>query len=100
MERLCARSWATIAWLDDSSGGKLTEERSIPDQVAGLQILYREQERRKRVLGWRRTHKDPFECFLITMLCASGPFYPVVLIYQHPRPVSPLLFIGAGQLAR
>jgi hypothetical protein len=22
--------------------------------------LYREQERRKRVLGWRRTHKDPF----------------------------------------
>jgi len=23
--------------------------------------LYREQERRKRVLGWRRTHKDPFE---------------------------------------
>ncbi len=23
--------------------------------------LYREQERRKRVLGWRRTQKDPFE---------------------------------------
>jgi hypothetical protein len=23
--------------------------------------LYRERERRKRVLGWRRTHKDPFE---------------------------------------
>jgi len=23
--------------------------------------LYRGQERRKRVLGWRRTHKDPFE---------------------------------------
>ena len=23
--------------------------------------MYREQERRKRVLGWRRTHKDPFE---------------------------------------
>jgi hypothetical protein len=23
--------------------------------------LYREQERRKRVLGWRRTNKDPFE---------------------------------------
>ena len=29
--------------------------------AAGLQSLYREQERRKRVLGWRRTHKDPFE---------------------------------------
>src|SRR5260370_42026801 len=27
----------------------------------GLDILYREQERRKRVLGWRRTHRDPFE---------------------------------------
>ena len=23
--------------------------------------MYREQERRKRVLGWRRTHKDPFD---------------------------------------
>ncbi len=22
--------------------------------------MYREQERRKRLLGWRRTHKDPF----------------------------------------
>jgi hypothetical protein len=27
---------------------------------AGLEALCREQERRKRVLGWRRTHKDPF----------------------------------------
>ena len=25
-----------------------------------LKTLYREQERRKHVLGWRRTHKDPF----------------------------------------
>jgi hypothetical protein len=33
----------------------------VPDPTAGLQTLYREQERRKRVLGWRRTHKDPFE---------------------------------------
>ncbi len=23
--------------------------------------MYREQERRKRVLGWRRTQKDPFD---------------------------------------
>ena len=29
--------------------------------TAGLDTLYREQERRKRVLGWRRTQKDPFE---------------------------------------
>jgi hypothetical protein len=28
--------------------------------ATGLETLYREQERRKRVLGWRRTHKDPF----------------------------------------
>jgi hypothetical protein len=28
---------------------------------APVHTLYREQERRKRVLGWRRTHKDPFE---------------------------------------
>jgi hypothetical protein len=41
--------------------GKLPIEGSIPDPAAGLQTLYREQERRKRVLGWRRTHKDPFE---------------------------------------
>src|SRR6266446_1789480 len=36
-------------------------EGSVPDPEAGLETLYREQERRKRVLGWRRTHKDPFE---------------------------------------
>jgi hypothetical protein len=40
---------------------KLPAERSIPDRATGLQILYREQERRKRVVGWRRTHKDPFD---------------------------------------
>ena len=40
---------------------KISVEGSIPDPAAGLQTLYREQERRKRVLGWRRTHKDPFE---------------------------------------
>ena len=41
--------------------GNVPAERSIPDPAAGLHTLYREQERRKRVLGWRRTHKDPFE---------------------------------------
>ncbi len=34
---------------------------SIPEPKSALETLYREQERRKRVLGWRRTHKDPFE---------------------------------------
>ena len=41
--------------------GKLPEERNAPDPTTGLETLYHEQERRKRVLGWRRTHKDPFE---------------------------------------
>jgi len=41
--------------------GKLPVEGSVPDPTAGLETLYREQERRERVLGWRRTHKDPFE---------------------------------------
>jgi hypothetical protein len=47
--------------VDDCTVGKLTEERSVLDPTAGFEILYREQERRKRVLGWRHTHKDPFE---------------------------------------
>jgi len=47
--------------VDDCTMGKLPEERSVGDPTAGLQTLYREQERRKRVLGWRSTHKDPFD---------------------------------------
>ena len=39
---------------------KLPVGESAPDPTAELQTLSREQERRKRVLGWRRTHKDPF----------------------------------------
>ncbi len=46
--------------VDDCTVEKLPEERSVPDPTAGLETLYREQEQRKRVLGWRRTHKDPF----------------------------------------
>ena len=40
--------------------GILPAEKSVPAPNAGLETLYREQEKRKRVLGWRRTHKDPF----------------------------------------
>jgi integrase-like protein len=47
--------------VEQCTAGKLPAERSTPDPTAGLETLYREQERRKRVLGWRRTHKDPFE---------------------------------------
>jgi hypothetical protein len=39
---------------------KLPAEGSIPNRATGLQTLYQEQERRKRVLGWRRTHKDQY----------------------------------------
>ncbi len=47
--------------VERSMAGDVLAERSVPDPTAGFEILYREQERRKRVLGWRRTHKDPFE---------------------------------------
>jgi hypothetical protein len=43
------------------TAGTLPAEGSIPDPAAGLHSLYREQERRKRVLGWQHTHKYPFE---------------------------------------
>jgi hypothetical protein len=41
--------------------GNIPTESSVPCPAAGLLTLYREQERRKRILGWRRTQKDPFE---------------------------------------
>ncbi len=41
--------------------GDILAERSVPDPAVGVHSLSREQERRKRVVGWRRTHKDPFE---------------------------------------
>jgi Integrase core domain len=47
--------------VEQCTAGKLPEEGNAPDPPAGFGTLYREQERRKRVLGWRRTHKDPFE---------------------------------------
>ena len=47
--------------VEQCTSGKLSAERSAPAPNAGLEALCREQERRKRVLGWRRTHKDPFE---------------------------------------
>jgi hypothetical protein len=47
--------------VDQCTAGKLPDEGSFPNPATGLESLYREQERRKRVLGWRRTHRDPFE---------------------------------------
>ena len=41
--------------------GNVPAERSASDPAAVLYTLNRKQERRKHVLGWRRTRKDPFE---------------------------------------
>ncbi len=50
-----------IFCVDDCMTGTLPVEGSAPDPAPTFHTLYREQERRKRILGWRRTHKDPFE---------------------------------------
>ena len=47
--------------VESCTAGNVPAEGSALDPAIGLRSLYREQERRKRVLGWRRTHKDPFE---------------------------------------
>ena len=47
--------------MESCTAGTLPAERSVPDPAAGLYTLFHEQEQRKRILGWRRTHKDPFE---------------------------------------
>jgi hypothetical protein len=50
-----------VFWVAQCTAGNLPDGRSFPNPAVGLETLRREQERRKRVLGWRRTHKDPFE---------------------------------------
>jgi len=47
--------------VDDCTAGALQTSGSVPNPAAVFHTLYQEQERRKRVLGWRRTQKDPFE---------------------------------------
>lgn len=47
--------------VENCTAGNIPAEKSVPNPAVGLHTLYREQERRKRVLGWQRTHKDPFE---------------------------------------
>jgi hypothetical protein len=49
-----------IFCIQDCSAGALPAEGRSPDLEPGIQTLYQEQERRKRVLGWQHTHKDPF----------------------------------------
>jgi hypothetical protein len=47
--------------VDNCTAGTLPDKKSAPEPAAMFRTLYGEQERRKRVLGWRRTHKAPFE---------------------------------------
>ncbi len=47
--------------VEQCTAGTFPNEGSVPGPAPAFHGLYREQERRKRVLGWRRTHKDPFE---------------------------------------
>lgn len=46
--------------VQECTAGSILAQGRTPDLEAGIHRLYREQERRKRVLGWRHTHKDPF----------------------------------------
>ena len=47
--------------VERSMAGSFPIEEWIPAPTTGLETLYREQERRKRVHCFRRTRKDPFE---------------------------------------
>jgi hypothetical protein len=47
--------------VEQCTTGLVAAEVSVSDRSGGLLALYQEQEKRKRVLGWRRTHNDPFE---------------------------------------
>jgi hypothetical protein len=47
--------------IERCTAGMFRSLRSASDPAAVLHALYQEQERRKRVLGWRHTQKDPFE---------------------------------------
>jgi hypothetical protein len=47
--------------VETCTTGVVPTGESIPDLSGGLPALYQQQEKRKRVLGWRRTHNDPFE---------------------------------------
>ncbi len=58
---LCQEHASSSPALDDCTAGTLQASGNAPDPAAAFHILYQEQKRRKRVLGWRRTHKDPFE---------------------------------------
>jgi hypothetical protein len=46
--------------VEHCRAGNIPVERSVSEPITALHTLYREQKRRKRVLGWRRTHTDHY----------------------------------------
>jgi hypothetical protein len=66
-------------------------EGSVPNPLVGLPTLYQEQEKRKRVLGWRRTHKDPFagEWERITSWLQANPERSSGGIFRELQRLSP-----------
>jgi len=47
--------------VEHCTAGNIPADRSVPDLATVFHTRYREQVRRKQVLGWRRTRKDPFD---------------------------------------
>jgi site-specific recombinase XerD len=47
--------------VESCTTGEVPAREGISDPSRGPPALYQQQEKRKRVLGWRRTHNDPFE---------------------------------------
>ena len=47
--------------VEHCTAGNIPADRSVHDLATVFQTRYREQVRRKQVLGWRRTRKDPFD---------------------------------------
>ncbi|MBA2393247.1 MAG: transposase family protein [Ktedonobacteraceae bacterium] len=73
-----------------TAGGVLVKESS-PDPSRGLPALYQEQEKRKRILGWRRTHKYPFagEWEQITSWVQANPERSSGDIFRELQRLSP-----------
>ena len=73
------------------SAGALPNEGMAPDPAAALHTLSQEQERRRRVLGWRHTHTDPFagEWEQITAWLFANPERSSGDIFRELQRLSP-----------
>jgi hypothetical protein len=87
-----ASSWPILVFAVEQCRTALGPfEGSVLDAPAGLQALYQEQEKRKRVLGWRHTHKDPFKGELerITSWLHANPERSSGDIFRELQRLSP-----------